>query len=152
MLIVPFRVWRIGVPGKKVGRVRSRLHQIALALTVALVIGGCAAGERQPAVPVAQTEQATVLGIANARFWPDTQGPALVQEAMQALERERAAGGNPRTSAANFLAISGGGDNGAFAAGLLAGWSDSGTTGLQVSNRRQHRRAGSSVCVSRSSL
>jgi hypothetical protein len=94
-------------------------------------IVGCAALERQPAVPSNLTEQATVLGIPNARFWPDTQGPALIQEANAARARERsrddAAGTNGPLPPANFLAVSGGSDNGAFAAGLLVGWSDSGT-------------------------
>jgi hypothetical protein len=95
------------------------------------LIVGCAALERQPAVPSNLTEQATVLGIPNARFWPDTQGPALIQEANAARARERsrddAAGTNGPLPPANFLAVSGGSDNGAFAAGLLVGWSDSGT-------------------------
>ena len=64
--------------------------------------------------------------------WPDTQGAALLREAQDALQRERRAPGLPPGSTeglppANFLAISGGGDNGAFASGLLCGWQDSGT-------------------------
>ena len=106
--------------------------RLASALVTLCLVAGCAAGERQPAVPSALTERATALGIPNARFWPDTQGPAMVQEALQALDRERAVSGDPNQSArrmppANFLAVSGGGDNGAFAAGLLVGWSDNGT-------------------------
>jgi hypothetical protein len=50
---------------------------------------------------------------------------------MQALERERAArAGDPPGDPlppANFLAISGGSDDGAFGAGLLVGWSEAGT-------------------------
>lgn len=104
----------------------------ALLVLFATLIAGCAALERQPAVPSRLTEQATVLGIPNARFWPDTQGPALIQEANQALLRERATpadtgGLNSPLPPANFLAVSGGSDNGAFGAGLLVGWSVSGT-------------------------
>jgi Patatin-like phospholipase len=96
------------------------------------LVAGCADLGRQPAAPTNLTEEAMVLGIPNARFWPDTQGPALVQEANAALARERAApaggaGVNGPLPAANFLAVSGGSDNGAFAAGLLVGWSASGT-------------------------
>jgi Patatin-like phospholipase len=104
----------------------------ALLVLLATLVTGCAALERQPAVPSGLTEQATVLGIPNARFWPDTQGPALIQEANQALLRERAmpadtGGLNGPLPPANFLAVSGGSDNGAFGAGLLVGWSVSGT-------------------------
>jgi Patatin-like phospholipase len=101
-------------------------------LLLAQLVVGCAALERQPAVPASLTEQAMVLGIPNARFWPDTQGPALIQEGTQALMRERAAraetaGTDAALPPANFLAVSGGGDNGAFAAGLLIGWTDTDT-------------------------
>lgn len=40
----------------------------ALLVLFATLIAGCAALERQPAVPSRLTEQATVLGIPNARF------------------------------------------------------------------------------------
>ena len=39
-------------------------------------------------MPAALADRVTVLGIANARFWPDRQGEALIREAEQALERE----------------------------------------------------------------
>ena len=107
------------------------LARVVLVLCLIQLVSACASLERQPAEPANLTEQATVLGIPNARFWPDTQGPALVHEAVEALARERAAqlaaGPNGALPPANFLAVSGGSDNGAFAAGLLVGWSDSGT-------------------------
>jgi Patatin-like phospholipase len=101
----------------------------ALLLTTAL--GGCASPFRHAAVPVALTEQATVLGgVPNARYFADTQAPEMVQEAYAALARERAQLGlsaaADRLPPANFLAISGGGDNGAFGAGLLVGWTERG--------------------------
>lgn len=49
----------------------------------------------------------------------------MVAEAKDALARERAAEGAITLSAA--LALSGGSDNGAFGAGLLVGWSETGT-------------------------
>ncbi|HEX4615158.1 MAG TPA: hypothetical protein VH230_04510, partial [Stellaceae bacterium] len=107
----------------------SPLRLVQLVLLVALV-AGCA-GERQPAVPKTSTEQASVLGIPNARFWPDTQQGELAEEAMQALVRERAAQGSSASAGqlppANFLALSGGSDDGAFGAGLLVGWTANGT-------------------------
>jgi hypothetical protein len=82
-------------------------------------------------MPPALADNVIVLGIQNARFWPDTQGEALLREGVQALARERAAAGatdgaDGGLAPAHFLAISGGGDDGAFGAGLLCGWSDSG--------------------------
>src|SRR5262249_29390345 len=61
---------------------------------------------------------------------PDTQVDAMVREATETLTRERAAQAaapDGRLAPASFLAISGGGDDGAFGAGLLCGWSDAGT-------------------------
>ena len=85
---------------------------------------------RQAPVPADLANQVTVLGIQNARFWADSQSGALAHEAEQALEREKAAAGKTEGGhllAADFLAISGGSDDGAFGAGLICGWSDAGT-------------------------
>jgi hypothetical protein len=63
----------------------------------------------------------TVLGLPNARFWADTDGPAMLQEAMRAREREA----DPNAPA-SYLGLSGGSDNGAFGAGVLIGWTERG--------------------------
>jgi predicted patatin/cPLA2 family phospholipase len=106
------------------------------ALLVLVAMTACTGRERLAAVPSTLTEQATVLGIANARFWADTQGHEMVREGMLALARERAsqvvqashdALPDAALGSASYLAVSGGGDNGAFGAGLLVGWSENGT-------------------------
>jgi hypothetical protein len=90
---------------------------------------GCAGTERLTAVPANEKVRALPLGLANARFFPATQADSLFAEAMKANQRQRRTLGlapdasMPPTA---FLAISGGGDDGAFGAGLLAGWSDAG--------------------------
>lgn len=106
-------------------------------LCIALVIGlgvvtGCAVPARGPAVPSADTTRALPLGIANARFFADDDTGPMVEEATLALQREqaalRAAGKSPdRMPPAFFLAISGGSDNGAFGAGIINGWTTTGT-------------------------
>jgi Patatin-like phospholipase len=101
------------------------------ALALATALAGCAAPERKDAVPAALTEQATVLGgVPNARYFADTQGAAMAREAYAALGRERAQLGPAATGdplpPANFLAVSGGGDSGAFGAGVLVGWTERG--------------------------
>jgi predicted patatin/cPLA2 family phospholipase len=107
-------------------------HSLAIVVVVA-TLGACTSPKREPAVPAALTDRATVLGgLTNARYFADTQVSALAQEAYAALDRERAqlrpagAGRLPVAARslppANFLAVSGGGDNGAFGAGLLIGW------------------------------
>lgn len=101
-------------------------------LFASATVAGCAPLERLPSEPVNLTERATVLGIPNARFYADTQAAEMVQEAVRALDRERAAnpgsiGPGGRLPPANYLGLSGGSDNGAFGAGLLVGWTDAGT-------------------------
>ena len=108
-------------------------HAIPSALLLlTLLVVGCASMERAAPEPANLADQSIVLGIPNARFYVDTQAPAMVQEALRAIERERAArpasaGPEARLPPANFLAISGGSDDGAFGAGLLVGWTEAGT-------------------------
>ncbi len=99
---------------------------------LAIVVAGCATPPRGPAVPEADLARAYPLGIPNARFYADADPAPIVAEAALALERGQAARraqgksaqGEPR---ADFLALSGGGDNGAFGAGFVVGWTAAGT-------------------------
>jgi hypothetical protein len=102
-------------------------HYLA-ALVFAAMLGACASPVREPAVPPELTDRATVLGgLTNARYFADTQVPGLTREAYAALDRERAQlAPGAALPPAYFLAISGGGDNGAFGAGLLNGWTERG--------------------------
>ena len=101
------------------------------AILVAAAIAGCTTSSpipRLPAVPESKTDRVSVLGIADARFLP-TDTEAMSAMGARLYEREEAYYAStgrriPRTM--SMLAISGGGDNGAFAAGLLVGWSESG--------------------------
>lgn len=102
-------------------------------LAVALVATACSHPTRGPAVPRADTARALPLGIPNARFFADGDITLLMDEARRALMREIAtlkAEGRAPTPAnlppVHFLAVSGGGDNGAFGAGLLNGWTGTG--------------------------
>jgi len=93
---------------------------------------GCSIPARGPAVPLSDAERALPLGIPNARFFADGDPAPLIAEASAAIERERVAlraAGKPATPLppASFLAVSGGGDNGAFGAGLINGWTTTGT-------------------------
>lgn len=97
-----------------------------------IALGACSVPERGPAVPAADTARALPLGIPNARFFADGDPKAMIEEGMRASERELAAlraEGKPATRLppVYYLAVSGGGDNGAFAAGLMNGWTTLGT-------------------------
>ena len=108
---------------------KSRLWLAAAAMC--LLLPSCGSLTRLNAVPVATEDQATVLGLPAARYWADGD-PAPFRDAMvEAFYREaallRAAGHQGPLPPAEFLAISGGGENGAFGAGLLVGWTAAGT-------------------------
>ena len=85
---------------------------------------------RLPAVPESLTTRAEVPGIPGARYWVGVDIEPFVRDVLEARDREvkhRASSGLPRgLPAAALLGVSGGGDNGAFGAGLLCGWSESG--------------------------
>lgn len=102
------------------------LRQLLPALVMLLVLPGCATILRLDAPPPKAALDLPVLGIPNARFWPDGSPEALQQEVANMLARQRARSVGP-LPAANFLALSGGGDNGAYGAGLLTGWTAVGT-------------------------
>jgi len=106
---------------------RLRGLQAALFLTViALVCGGlsaCATLERLPAVSYAQAKQTDILDIPDARFYV-SETKQIVDLAIKAGQRRNLARG--ASTNRYFLALSGGGDDGAFGAGVLVGWSDRG--------------------------
>jgi hypothetical protein len=102
----------------------------AILLTVTVLSGACAIPTRLPAVPAELTTRAQPA-VAHVRYWADADPQPMIDDARVSLEKEQA--WRARTSqtgplpASSFLALSGGGDNGAFGAGLLTGWSASGT-------------------------
>src|SRR6201991_1861260 len=105
-----------------------------LLLAVALAATACSHPTREPAVPRADSARAQPLGIANARFFADGDPALMIAEGRRALAREietlKAEGKAPTLAnlpPVNFLAVSGGGDNGAFGAGLINGWTQAGT-------------------------
>jgi predicted acylesterase/phospholipase RssA len=93
-------------------------------------VGACGPVARGTAVPVAQTTQASVLGLPNERFFPFSNNAALEKEMVAAIDRQRDTLGirdYANLPELQLLAVSGGGENGAFGAGLLCAWSAHGT-------------------------
>jgi predicted acylesterase/phospholipase RssA len=104
--------------------------RVAFIVTLAAMMSGCVATSDRTAVPEPQLEGARVAGHGDIRFWGDEVTPTIEavihrqyrQVRAAALAGERAAS----TRKADFLAISGGGGDGAYAAGFLTGWTSSG--------------------------
>ena len=94
---------------------------LIVVLGLNLIVAGCASTDRLPAVPLSIASKINI-DIPDARFYPDTDMERMAALGVQAYKRALAAHhGHLPTN--YFLAISGGGDDGAFGAGLLAGWS-----------------------------
>ena len=131
---------------------------IVLAVASALA-AGCAIPPRGPAVPSSETVRALPLGIPNARFFADDDPAPMLDEGMpvpsSASGRHCAppAGRPQPMPPASFLAVSGGGDNGAFGAGLLNGWTATRHAArVQDRDRRQHRRTDRALRLPRTRL
>lgn len=89
---------------------------------------GCRTLPRLAAVPPDLTERAVIPGIPNARFWLDRDLSPFIHSVVEDFGREQEALqksgiGSESLPPIYMLGISGGGDDGPFAAGLLAGWS-----------------------------
>jgi predicted acylesterase/phospholipase RssA len=113
---------------------RLDLREIArhCALILLLLVSACSPLPRYDAVPIKLGERATVQGLSDIRFWADTEDTAAMIRAGDEAERRQReylaqSGHQGPLPPANFLAISGGGENGAFGAGLLVGWTAAGT-------------------------
>lgn len=89
-----------------------------------LLLSACAAVGPRAVVPLSERKHTVVLGLPNARFFVDDPAAMAAEQAL-ALKREAQSLGIPRGGmlpTAYLLSLSGGGDNGAFGAGLLNGW------------------------------
>ena len=90
----------------------------AALLAATLALAGCAYQPRLEAVPRDVAREAIFLGIPDARFALNGD-PAPLAAMFVAAERRRLMAGGGTVE--HMLAISGGGENGAFGAGLLYG-------------------------------
>ena len=110
-------------------RSRRDIFRLAAGGALAASLPGCALPERGPPVPINRTGEATVLGIPNERFFPFKGIDPLEAEFVAAMDRQMRARGLSTLAdlpQLQLLAVSGGGENGAFGAGLLCGWTEQG--------------------------
>ena len=96
-----------------------------LAAAALLLLAGCTSIHRNP-VPVAAAGRAQIPGMPGVRDWGDEPSPLFQADLVQSVREERAADPAGMPSRA-VLVLSGGGSNGAFGAGFLTGWSQTGT-------------------------
>jgi hypothetical protein len=108
---------------------KSRFYVGLFAMLAAgTILQACQPLSRLEAVPKEKTELAVIPGISNSRFWVDRDLDPFVHSVIQDFKREEDAFAKAGASSSSLppiyiLGISGGSEDGAFAAGLLAGWS-----------------------------
>jgi len=106
--------------------------RILVGLTLSILIGGCASDNllRDP-VPQGLVNVAQVDNLDHVRFWGDIPPGGYEFVTDRRVAQLKAYYGVPelkgRKVEINSLSLSGGGSDGAFGAGLLVGWSESGT-------------------------
>jgi predicted acylesterase/phospholipase RssA len=109
------------------------MRHLATCLAIVL-LAACASGVPPRVAPDASVyESVAIAGIPDARYWGDNLDSETARREASALAeraqmRWREAGAPAEGLDTQILALSGGGPDGAFAAGLLSGWS---TTGLR---------------------
>lgn len=102
----------------------ARLSRAATIIVAAqLLLLGCASNDRYRAVPSALAGNLTFARVENARFAGEDVAAVRI-EFERAFARRRSQAG--LAAPATFLALSAGQEDGAFAAGLLVGWSEHG--------------------------
>ena len=109
---------------------RNWRKRLAVACTIGLALGGCATPQRMPAVPLAQMSQ-TGEAFGPIRFLVSRDTADMEAEAKSSVAKEQqwlaSQGRTGELPPSYMLAISGGGDNGAYGAGFLNGWTAAGT-------------------------
>lgn len=106
---------------------RRQGYVFILTWLAALMLQGCASLGHYNALPANLEDQAQIPGLPDVRDWADAPSKILLKSALESLEQEKAANHGKLEPVVYGLALSGGGGDGAFGAGLLCGWSEAGT-------------------------
>jgi predicted patatin/cPLA2 family phospholipase len=92
-----------------------------------IILQACATTQVRSPLPANLEDQVEVSGFPNVRSWADVPSKALNESAVESIRQEIAAFGMDNLKKpAEFLVLSGGGENGAFGAGVLSGWTAAG--------------------------
>jgi hypothetical protein len=96
-----------------------------LIVSLLLFLAGCASLERKAAVPSQEMGQAQIAGLSGVRYMTASQ--SSIDQMAKDIQVAQLQRNNAHLNApANYLSLSGGGDDGAYGAGLLIGWSERG--------------------------
>ena len=111
----------------KEARGLARYVILAGMAVLVLLSQGCALLQVRHPLPEYLLDQAQIENLPGIRAWGDVYSESLEQSAIESIRQEMAANHGKLEPEANFLALSGGGGDGAFGAGILCGWTEAGT-------------------------
>lgn len=104
--------------------------RVMLVMLLAATGAGCATVAIRDAVPEGLVVEAQPTGLEDVRIWGDAKFlnlDRMLAAEMPALKRRLARQAKAGNTVSHIIAISGGADDGAFSAGLMVGWGESGT-------------------------
>jgi hypothetical protein len=114
-----FRINRVTIP-------RTNFAvDIVILVTLTVMLAACSTVIRHPVPDSAILDDAAGVP-GEIRFWGDER-PKNLEVMVREIEAQRSAASPGRLKSANYLALSGGGSDGAFGAGVLMGWTEAGT-------------------------
>ncbi len=109
-------------------RPASTLSAVVCAVCLILLLNACSTTPDRHPLPIELTKQASIPGVPEARFWADEWPKFSLDKFDTYTEADfRHAFDGVYDRPHNYLAISGGGANGAYGAGMLVGWTQAGT-------------------------
>ena len=107
------------------------LLRFCVSLIAFVSVAGCAAQLVHTPVPFNLVDEARIDSVDGVRYWGDALPKDIEQRIATAYQQTKTMRPhvfkNGKRISASFLAISGGGRDGAFGGGILAGWSEAGT-------------------------
>jgi hypothetical protein len=120
-----FRIVKLLAAAMRSKLIVARARVLPLALVIALAVitlTACSAINRQP-VPEGAELNEVMAAPGPIRIWGDVP-PRNVAAIRRQVDAQRQVGNLNPLDTRNYLAVSGGGSDGAFGAGLLVGWSE----------------------------
>ncbi len=99
---------------------------VVLLIIANLALSSCGALTTRNALPEQYVQDAQIEDMPFARFWGDEMPSDLQERLIETKKHFSAIDQDVKEKTVNYLAISGGGANGAFGAGLLTGWTAAG--------------------------
>jgi hypothetical protein len=107
-------------------------RSISMLILVAVLLSGVGCALKRNPVPLANISSAKLVEIPGVRAWGDEYSDLFQKDLIKSIHQE-AEGDFPLkadgSTSYRALALSGGGENGAFGAGILCGWTQAGTRG-----------------------